>query len=82
MTDAELNERIDTIQREADRLSAEARNVLHACRPGHPLGAGSDKTDLFRNAAFVLSMRASVSSAHIQWLNRMANTFAGERVTP
>ncbi len=79
MTDAEINERIDQIQQEADRISAEARNMLHACRPGHPLGKGQDRTDLFRNAAFVLSMRSGVSSAHIQWLNKTANLFASER---
>jgi hypothetical protein len=79
MTDAEINERIDQIQQEADRISAEARNTLHACRPGHPLGRGQDRTDLFRNAAFTLSMRSSVSSAHVQWLNKMANEFASER---
>jgi hypothetical protein len=80
MTDKDINARIDEIQAECDRLSAEARNTLHACRPGHPLGAGQSRTDLFRNAAFVLSMRAGVPSRHVQWLNKTAEGFHGERV--
>jgi len=74
----EISQRIDEIQTDGDRLSAEARNVLHACRHGHPLGLGKDRTDLFRNAAFVLSGR-TVSQRHIIWLNEVANQFHEQR---
>jgi hypothetical protein len=73
----DINERIDQIQQDCDRLSAEARNTLNACRKDHPLGRGRDRTDLFRNAAFVLSGRCS--SEHLIWLNRIANHFHDER---
>lgn len=76
--DREIEERIDQIQYDCDRLSAEARNTLHACRKDHPLGRGKDRTDLFRNAAFVLSGR-TVSRHHIIWLNEVANQFHEER---
>ena len=79
MTEQEISERINQIQFDCDRLSAEARNVLHACRANHPLGRGKDRTDLFRNAAFVLGHRGSVSSHHVQWLNKTANLFADQR---
>ena len=78
MTEQEINARLDRIQQDIERVSAEARNALHACRAGHPLGRGQDRTDLFRNAAFVLSGRRGVSSEHIVWLNRTANRFIGE----
>lgn len=79
MDEREINSRIDEIQAEADKLSAEARNTLHACRHDHPLGRGQDRTDLFRNAAFVLSRRTGVSSRHIEWLNKTANEFHIQR---
>lgn len=74
----EINQRIDVIQADGDRLSAEARNALHACRKDHPLGRGKDRTDLFRSAAFVLSGR-TVAQKHIIWLNEVANQFHPER---
>jgi uncharacterized small protein (DUF1192 family) len=77
-SERDINERIDEIQQECDRLSAEARNTLHACRKDHPLGRGKDRTDLFRNAAFVLS-RPHVPSVHVEWLNKVANQFHDER---
>jgi hypothetical protein len=77
MDEQEINERIDLIQADMEKASAEVRNALHACRAGHPLGNGQDRTDLFRNAAFALSGR--VSSNHLIWLNKVANQFHGER---
>ena len=77
LDEAEINERIDAIQADMDKATAEARNTLHACRAGHPLGNGRDRTDLFRNAAFVLSGR--VGSHHLIWLNQTANQFHEER---
>lgn len=79
ISEKEISGRIDEIQKDIESVSAEARNTLHACRTGHPLGAGRDRTDLFRNAAFVLSARSGVSSRHIQWLNKTANQFHKER---
>lgn len=75
LSEQEINERIDEIQQDIERVSAEARNALHACRPGHPLGKDKDRCLLFRNAAFVLGGRSGVSSSHIQWLNKTANQF-------
>ena len=75
--DREISQRLDHIQSDCS-LSAEARNTLHACRSGHPLGRGRDRTDLFRSAAFVLSGRICPQS-HIIWLNEVANQFHGER---
>lgn len=75
--ETEINERIDAIQADMNRATAEGRNTLHACRKGHPLGSGRDRTDLFRNAAFVLSGR--VNREHIEWLNKVANQFHSER---
>ena len=75
----EISERIDQIQNDCDRLSAEARNTLHACRNDHPMGRGKARTDLFRNAAFVLS-RPFVPQKHIIWLNEVANQFHADRV--
>jgi hypothetical protein len=74
----EIEKRIDQIQSDCDRISAETRNVLHACRKDHPLGRGKDRTDLFRNAAFVLSGRMC-PTIHIQWLNETANQFHDQR---
>lgn len=76
--DREIEQRIDQIQSDCDRISAEARNTLHACRKDHPLGRGKDRTDLFRSAAFVLSGRCS--TVHLIWLNEVANQFHPERV--
>lgn len=78
LTESEINEVIDAIQKDCDRLSAEARNALHACRKDHPLGRGQDRTDLFRNAAFVLS-RPQVSGQHSIRLNQIANQFHADR---
>ena len=75
LTEIEISAMIDQIQSDAEPISAEARNTLHACRSGHPLGKGRDRTDLFRDAAFVLSHRSSVSSRHVEWLNKTANQF-------
>ena len=55
-------------------MSAEALNTLHACRPGHPLGKGRSRRDLFADAAFVLSGRRSISSKHMDWLHKQAET--------
>ena len=79
IAEVEINDSIDAIQADMDKATAEARNALHACRKGHPLGTGRDRTDLFRNAAFVLSGR--VSSSHLEWLNKTANQFHDERAT-
>lgn len=76
-SEAEITERLNDIQEDMEKATAEARNVVHACRKDHPLGRGRDRTDLFRNAAFVLSGR--VSSAHLIWLNQTANQFHKER---
>lgn len=76
--DREIEQRIDQIQSDCDRISAEARNTLHACRKDHPLGRGKDRTDLFRSAAFVLSGRCA--TVHLIWLNEVANQFHPERV--
>lgn len=54
----ELNEIIDDIQRKT-KLSAESRNMLHACRPGHPLGKGMRKDEKVMNVHSALQGRAS-----------------------
>lgn len=74
MTDQEINNAIDEIQKDMCNLSAEARNALHACRPNHPLGEGKDKTSLFRNAAFVIGARMG-SYLHSHRLNKIANAY-------
>jgi hypothetical protein len=51
--DFEIDNEIDGIMaRCGERLSAEQKNMLHACRPDHPLGRGESKVTLFRNARF------------------------------
>ena len=81
MTEQEISQQLDTIQQECDGISAECRNVIHACRFNHPLGRGADRTDTFRNAAFMLSGRSGVSSRHIEWLNKTANQFHTDRAS-
>lgn len=78
ISENEINERIDQIQTDCDRMSAEARNTLSACREGHPLGRGSDRTDLFRSAAFVLGGHRC-PTVHLIWLNKIANQFHEDR---
>ena len=80
LSEQEINQQIDQIHSDCERLSAEARNTLNACRFNHPLGRNVDRTDLFRNAAFVLT-RPFVPSKHIVWLNQVANQFHEERRT-
>lgn len=78
LTETEITARIDEIQTQSTGLGAEARNILHACRPNHPLGAGQDRAELFRNAAFVLSGRQGVSTLHVEWLENMSNRLAAK----
>lgn len=77
-SEREIDQRIDEIQEDLFKVSAETRNTLHACRPDHPMGRGRDRTDLFRSAAFVLGGRMCPQK-HIVWLNQVANQFHEER---
>lgn len=79
--EVEIDRRLDEIQEECERISAETRNTLNACREGHPLGRGRHRADLFNDAAFVLSRRPFVSSRHAAWLNKVARQCRGERAT-
>ena len=72
-----LNRRIDLIQTDSEGLSAEARNVLHACRPDHPLGNGKSARQRLDNAAFVLS--GKVRGEHVEWLIKMARKYEEKR---
>lgn len=54
----ELNAVIDEIQRRYN-LPAAARNMLHAARPGHPLGKGVSKSDRIANVRLALAGRAT-----------------------
>lgn len=60
MSDQEINELINRIQSELDEPSAEMRNALHACRPGHPLGRDRQRAEVFRSAAFMITGAAVV----------------------
>ena len=78
VSESEINEKLAEIQADCDRLSAEARNALHACIEGHPIGQGRDRTDVFRSAAFMIR-RPGCSRLHAEWLNKVANQFHSER---
>lgn len=73
--EAEIAERLDRILAESEGLSAEAINIVHACRRGHPLGAGSKRYQRFQNAGFVLKRRRGVPQNHVDWLYQMASRF-------
>jgi len=68
-----ISKRLDRIQKEYKKLSAEARNTLHACHKDHPLGRNQKRSSSFENAWFVLCGR--VHSTHTDWLKKVADAF-------
>lgn len=66
MTDRELNERLDLVA--AEIRSADGRNAIHACRPGHPLGLSNPYK--WRNAHFATVGR--IAPHKVEWIKRRA----------
>lgn len=67
-----ISKRLDRIQKEY-RMSAEARNTLHACHKDHPLGRNKKRSMTFENAWFMMLGR--IRSDHTDWLKNVADAF-------
>jgi len=70
MKACDINEHLDGIAGKMD--STGNLNVLHACRPGHPLGRGNDWR--WRNLYLVTDLiRVPLSPTQRVWLKAMAD---------
>ncbi len=67
MNDKEINFRLDAACNEV--TSAEMKNALHACRPGHPLNKTIKRP--FYNAYFMAIGQRSISYQTEEWLRKM-----------